>query len=271
MKLTKSGCRLAAVELISEDVKSSSDFYAWLLGAPAEGGPEAWDAGQRLTEKGIASVRRPETEGPGAGWVPVFHVENAAEAQFRAEAAGGGARDHSSIAGGARNYFIDAAGVWTAITDTELSEEELSLVGQTNVDYGSMDTASAADFYSNVLHLEQFEIVDDPYDFRIIHDDRHIVAGIVKFGGTFAEASRPAWLVYFDVDDVDQTLARAVEAGARIVVPANNSNMNRYAVLRDPYGQVFGLSRYSVGGVDNVRARTATGTVMLTDLVDIGV
>ncbi len=49
------------------------------------------------------------------------------------------------------------------------------------------------------------------------------------------------WLVYFNADDVDGTARKAVELGAREIVPALDYPGGRFAILADPQGATFGL------------------------------
>jgi predicted enzyme related to lactoylglutathione lyase len=54
--------------------------------------------------------------------------------------------------------------------------------------------------------------------------------------------SHPAWNLYFAVDDVDATVARARELGGDTVMgPMDVPNGGRLAVLRDPQNAVFSV------------------------------
>jgi predicted enzyme related to lactoylglutathione lyase len=55
--------------------------------------------------------------------------------------------------------------------------------------------------------------------------------------------AHPAWNLYFAVDDVDATLARAGELGAQTVMgPVDIPNGSRVAVVRDPQDAVFSIA-----------------------------
>ena len=256
------------MELVSSDPAASADFYAWLLGTPeTEAG--TWDTTARLRGRGIFSVTLKRPEGPSGGWIPFFLLRDVEAAGQRAAAEGGTVQVLTEPDGERRTYVVDGHDVWTGIAGSPPAD--VQGVGQTNVDYSAVDTQTAADYYQRVLGLQRLDVVNDPYDFRLLYDNRQIVAGFVQFGGYFLEAGESGWLVYFDVDDVDLAVARAVEAGSRIVVPANNSTMNRYAVLRDPFGQTFGLSRYYAPGKRiPVPVEGAERAGMLEDFVDLG-
>jgi predicted enzyme related to lactoylglutathione lyase len=57
----------------------------------------------------------------------------------------------------------------------------------------------------------------------------------------------PHWAVTFSVDDADVVAARAVERGGAVIVPPYDAGVVRIAVLRDPQGAVFTVSRFAPG------------------------
>lgn len=71
--------------------------------------------------------------------------------------------------------------------------------------------------------------------------------GGVPMGGTaqlpdeaIAQGAPPHWLPYIGTNDVDATTARAVELGAKVLVPGTDiPDVGRFSVLADPQGAVF--------------------------------
>jgi predicted enzyme related to lactoylglutathione lyase len=61
--------------------------------------------------------------------------------------------------------------------------------------------------------------------------------------GSAGKAS-PHWSVTFSVDDTDAVAERAGELGGRIVVPPVDTPPARVAILSDPQGAVFSVSKY---------------------------
>ena len=52
----------------------------------------------------------------------------------------------------------------------------------------------------------------------------------------------PNWLAYVEVPNVDDTVAKAQELGASVILPANTvDNVGRFAILRDPQGVAFAV------------------------------
>jgi predicted enzyme related to lactoylglutathione lyase len=71
--------------------------------------------------------------------------------------------------------------------------------------------------------------------------DGEVVGGICHALGENA-ALPAAWLVYFNVDDLDAALAEArVMGGVLINGPRGEAGEMRFAVLRDPAGAAFAL------------------------------
>jgi uncharacterized protein len=76
---------------------------------------------------------------------------------------------------------------------------------------------------------------------------RDVVAGMAELEA-LPDDVPPHWRIDFWVDDVDATVARALERGGRVVVPAYDVSIFRQAVLADPEGAVFGISKVTVSG-----------------------
>ena len=49
------------------------------------------------------------------------------------------------------------------------------------------------------------------------------------------------WQVYFAVDDVDGTFRKAIDAGARELLPPQDFPGGRFAIVSDPQGASLGL------------------------------
>jgi predicted enzyme related to lactoylglutathione lyase len=60
----------------------------------------------------------------------------------------------------------------------------------------------------------------------------------------FPDDVPPHWSVTFAVDDPDATADRAAELGGAVLMPPFDADVVRIAVLRDPQGAVFTVSRY---------------------------
>jgi uncharacterized protein len=59
--------------------------------------------------------------------------------------------------------------------------------------------------------------------------------------GFLPDGAPASWSVYFEVDDVDATLEKAVELGGTIDRPAEDTPYGRLATVLDPTGTRFRL------------------------------
>lgn len=103
------------------------------------------------------------------------------------------------------------------------------------------DYDAILEFYRAVLGW-QVEVVSDVPGFRYataVVDGRE-VAGVMDAAG-LPEGAPSCWQVYFFTEDLDASLARAVELGATIVHSAEDTPYGRLAALADPQGAVFKL------------------------------
>ena len=71
---------------------------------------------------------------------------------------------------------------------------------------------------------------------------------MATMGDRFPADVPPHWNVNFWVDDTDAIADKAAEFGGKVVVPPHDSPVSRDAVLADPQGAVFSVSKVTVGG-----------------------
>jgi uncharacterized protein len=100
----------------------------------------------------------------------------------------------------------------------------------------SPDLAGSTAFYGELFGWDIQEIAPGQY--------WSIANGGNQNGGMMPmpPGGHPAWNLYFAVDDVDATTARATElGGAPVMGPMDVPNSGRFAVLRDPQNAVFSI------------------------------
>lgn len=215
-------------ELATALPEEAAIYYEWLLGLSAGSRP-----GEGLRRIGVSDVRTPEDG--RSGWIPVFIVEDVEEAVGRLTP-GTWSRLPSDDPDSA--YVLDEQGVAVRLRKRTPGHPESAV----NFDCSALDVAAAARFYSRLLGLEVVEVVDDTYDMRFLLDENGIVAGIFQLSGVEGLDRRPVWITYFEVDSVEESVTRAVQSGSRVRIPPVDSPINRYAVLDDPWGNVYGFS-----------------------------
>jgi uncharacterized protein len=77
---------------------------------------------------------------------------------------------------------------------------------------------------------------------------REVVATMAAMGGRFPAEVPPHWSVNFWVADTDAIADKAAELGGKVVVPPQDTPVSRDAILADPQGAVFSVSKVTVGG-----------------------
>jgi predicted enzyme related to lactoylglutathione lyase len=102
-------------------------------------------------------------------------------------------------------------------------------------DLGAPDLTAAVDFYSALFGWEVELGPPETGHYSMARIDGRDVAGLADQQGP----GPAAWSTYLAVDDLDATLARAVEHGALVLVgPTDVSLAGRFAVVADPGGAV---------------------------------
>ena len=98
----------------------------------------------------------------------------------------------------------------------------------------------ATKFYSDVLGVSwEAQPMDGGMDYTCLVVDGRQVGGAMP---PMMEGIPPHWNVYFNVESVDDTVAKATELGGSVVAPAFDvPGVGRMAVLADPQGGMFNL------------------------------
>jgi uncharacterized protein len=106
------------------------------------------------------------------------------------------------------------------------------------------DHAAAVAFYRSVFHWET-DVVSDSDEFRYttMRDPRGEgeLAGINDARAFHADDEPSAWSIYWEVDDVDATVAKVQSLGGSLASEAQDSPYGRLATVTDPAGAMFRL------------------------------
>lgn len=246
MSLSAPVAILSGFELHSRKPEESAAFYSWLRGAKQAGGsPDS----VRVIHDGPTEITD--------SWVAVFSVTDPDRAVRRIESAFPGT---TVVHGEDTVYVQDEGGVWSGLRLRPPDEDWSNTVEpSTGCELAAGKSSRSVQFVARLLELDAIPIPFGPFQFQILHDNGRPVVGVIDLGPHSRSAVQPHWLPYFRIEDVDLQTARAVESGSRVVVPPSNAPRNRYAVLVDPFGVVFGLSRRHAPGEHVV---SATGEVL---------
>jgi predicted enzyme related to lactoylglutathione lyase len=254
------GQRLVGVELHAERPGEAAAFYAWMLGPGSGGEPTSWQPASLLFEHAVCGIHAVEPSGPPASWVPVVAVHGLDAARERAEAEGMRCVDRQG-----RSYLVDNHDLWTRLVDSERIPMGIDpdAVGNTIAEINVPDPADTLAAYARVLDLERVEMLDDIADFHMLLD-----GGVLALGGLWYDSQlvRPvgaAWMVYFDVPDLELTVQRALGVGVQVAAPPTREDYNIHTVLIDPFGLPFGFCTYYDLEQSQMRVRREDGEELL--------
>lgn len=248
------------IDLGSPDPKASAEFYRKVFGwssetMPApEGAPaEAGDQGgyTMLSKDGAAvgGLGALQEEGASSEWTVYVRVEDIDTSVRTCESLGGAVRVPPMEVGkeGKLAQLSDSTGAQFALwqpgtfTGFDRACEDDSLLW---VELYTSDPAAAKRFYGELFgwKTQAFALPEGSYDMFTTNPD----VNTDSFGGMMPLSEqmplrRDMWIPYFMVADTDATVARAVEAGGRVLMPPTDAPPGRLAALTDQHGAHFNL------------------------------
>lgn len=241
-------------ELATREVETAQSFYTQLFGwqsrdqeMPGPGPPYKM---VRLGDEDLAGMydmAGPHFEGVPPHWMNYVLVENVDEVASKIEPAGG------------KLIFppmdIPGVGRMAAFADPEGARLSLFQAGERKgrPDMGSAhgafcwaelsthDPEAAIAFYTAVLPWDGARQDEGPHPYTEWQAGGCSMGGMIKIDPEWGPM--PAyWTTYFAVDDCDAAVARAVELGAKAVMPGMTiEGVGRFAMLSDPTGAMFAV------------------------------
>ncbi|HMF04218.1 MAG TPA: VOC family protein [Acidimicrobiia bacterium] len=270
------------VDTAQPDPDAATRFYGGLFGWEFENqmpddAPGKYLIG-RIDGRDVAAVgSQPEGGPPTPVWNTYIAVADADETAAKVTKAGGSAlaEPFDVLEAGRMGIFSDPQGavfsVWQAkeMIGAQLVNEPGTWSFS---DLNTRDVDSASAFYGGVfgwvvettegggmefsfLRLPgygDFLVEKVNPDLRVVQEEvgaptgfEDVVAGLVPMtSDRFPADVPPHWSVTFLVDDADASAARAEELGGTILAPPMDAGPTRIAVVRDPQGATFTVSRF---------------------------
>ncbi len=238
------------IELMTPDQSAAREFYGSLFGWSFDD-HDMGDMGHYYIptiegdEIGGISGQMPGMEGHPAFWGVYLAVDDVVAATAKVESAGGKveAGPFDVNTNGRMSAIQDPTGarvgLWQArdTIGTQRANEPGTPIWNECM---TPDIPSATAFYAEVLGMgsETMDMEEGTYTVLTNAKGRQI-------GGAMNPPMAgipPHWNVYFNVEDVDATVAKAQELGGQVVAPAFDvTGVGRMAVLSDPQGAMFNL------------------------------
>jgi len=233
------------ISLFTPDVDTAVSFYGDLFGWSV-GEPNKEFGGYRMflrDEEPIAGLMPNDTGQPSL-WAIYLATPDITATVERATARGATlVADVMQIADlGTMAELVDPAGApigaWQA--DTFPGFRSRAAVGAP----GWFETLTSAygeavAFYADAFDWEIHVVSDTPeFRYATLGVDQDARAGIMD-GSSFLGGESSRWNVYLQVEDTDETVARAVSSGGEVALAAEDTPYGRIAEIRDPAGIAF--------------------------------
>jgi predicted enzyme related to lactoylglutathione lyase len=261
------------VETLQPDPQAALDFYGPLFGwefsgpGPMPGDPPGQYFVARVRDRDVAGIGSlPERSGPPApAWSTYIRVDSADETAEQAKHAGGSLRDgpFDVLPAGRMAVLADPTGapvcVWEARAreGAQLVNEprawSMSLLHtsdpeRSNAFYGAAFGWEPERFDAGGAEITLWRLPGYVGGEPLQPVPRDVVAGMIPSGGDDSpSAVQPHWSVDFWVDDADATAEHATKLGGKVVVPPYDTPGFRSAVLADPGGAMFSVSKLTAG------------------------
>jgi len=237
------------VDLFTSDPDRTQSFYNELFGWTCDEGDPEFGGYFNFAKDGVlvaGGMRNDGADGTPDHWSVYLTVANA-EATVEAATSHGGAvvvpampiNDLGSMAvvtdpGG------DAIGMWQPGEHKGFGV--FSEPGTPSwFELHSRNYDVAVQFYRDVFKWDTQTTGDSPeFRYTTLNRGDEQLAGIMD-ASIFPADAPSGWSVYFGTDDADKTLARVIDLGGKIVIPAEDTPYGRLAQASDPTGSLFKL------------------------------
>ena len=247
-------------DLVTRDIAGSMSFYTDLFGwGYEEASPEqmggqryAWAKSPSGYPAGIAELDDAEDSASnGLGWSVQLIVDDMEDAVKGVADFGGQVLRHPSTVGeyGIGAEISDSTGartrIWQALVSGPVIKHEHGAMQWCELMTSNPSTTAA--FLSSTLHLKTERMSRagnaDLYMLSTADGPAMSISAIGELSDRLVEQMAGAqWIVYFNVDDVDAAVQRAVENGAELPDPAwDVPGIGRIAWIYDPQGALLGL------------------------------
>ena len=191
-------------------------------------------------------------EGVPPHWMLYVLVESADDAAARAEKLGGKvlAPAFDVMTVGRMAVLQDPTGpvftVWQA-----KSHSGIGIAGVPGTlcwaDLNSPDPARAQEFYSALFGWKISAGEHDKSGYLHIQNGEAFIGGVMPAQHQNPQVP-PHWLIYFQVADVDATVAQAKERGGKVCLePTSMEGVGRFAVVADPQNAAFAVFKSARG------------------------
>jgi hypothetical protein len=238
------------VDLSSPDPDASAAFYKELFGweAVESEDPEAGGYRQfKLNGKSVAGLSPIWQEQQPPMWTTYVSVADADEAAGKIKDAGGQLfmEPFEVLDAGRMAVFADTTAAVCAIWQPKAHRgaEIVNRVGALGWnELQTRDLEKAKEFYSAVFGWRPETMDFDGGEYTRWFLGERIVGGMIEIGEDWPPEMPSNWAAYFNVDDADETVAKAQATGGKLLEgPRDIPDLGRFAFLADRHGAAFAV------------------------------
>ncbi|KAA0024111.1 VOC family protein [Antrihabitans cavernicola] len=232
------------IDVQVDDVAQAREFYSSLFGWQIDDGPD--DAGGYVMA--LVDGRPAAGIGPKMGddpmpsvWTTYLAADSADDIAKKVAAAGGQAFMPPFDVMDVGRMFVaaDPAGAVFGVWEAK-AHKGAAIYNQHGTycwnEAHTTDYAAAKVFYSAVFGWTYTELGDTYCTFAVSSGD--MAGGVADESATGASSH---WLTWFQVDDTDAALAKAVELGGSVLEEPSDTPFGRSGVITGSQGEVFGV------------------------------
>ncbi len=242
----------AWVELSTSDPEAAQAFYAKLFGWRIEVSDDPQYGGYALAKIGdqdAAGIGRIQSPQAPTAWSIYIGSDDVDALATKVEAAGGRVVALPFDVGdqGRMAVFQDPCGAfisgWQASAMRGFTTDVANAFSWPELNARGVE--KAIPFYETVFGWthKTSEMGSDAPPYTEFQIDGESIAGAMEMNPMVPAQMPSYWMAYFEVEDVDQAHRRALDAGAREMMPPGDFPGGRFAIVSDPQGAAFGLLR----------------------------
>jgi predicted enzyme related to lactoylglutathione lyase len=243
-------------DVMTSDKPATRAFYAELLGWDAEEPNEEFGGYFNFTKDGGPIAGAMDNQGGGMPdvWSIYLAVADAEATCEAVKKAGGSVMVEPMAVGtlGSMAVVIDPTGAVIGMWQPG-DHKGFAAIAEPGApgwfELFTKDFEVSRAFYTDAFGWDLHTVSDeDDFRYMTLHDGDDQAAGIMDAAGFLPDEVPPHWSVYFAVEDVDTTLAKAAELGGTVEAPAEDTPYGRLATLADPTGARFKVMGPNVSG-----------------------
>jgi predicted enzyme related to lactoylglutathione lyase len=239
------------VDLSSTDAAGSRDYYSKLFGWKVELAPDP-DAGgyalAKLGGKDVAGIGPAQSPQAPSAWMVYIGTRDADAVAKKVQAEGGKviAPPFDVLKSGRMAVFQDPSGAFISVWQpNEMFGAEVMGKAGTYAwaELNSRGIEKAKAFYAKVFGWGEkvSPMGEGQGDYTEFKLDGQSIAGGMEMNPMVPQEVPSYWMVYFGADNVDTTHKKAVDLGAKEMLPPQDFPGGRFSILTDPQGAAFGL------------------------------